>query len=143
MMELSVNIDISWKPLIISANTSISNNWLSSKYVSGILKVTLHKCTTKSKHLRKNEKDAKISLAKQLQQLLWNVPKDAVLRFLEKHAWRRGILPGAQLAAWNVTKEKLHQIYFLATYLKLLATSTLPVGRLESAVSWATTSTAR
>ena len=40
--------------------------------------------------------------------------------------------PGVQLAAWNVTIEKLHQIYFLATYLKLLATSILPVGRLRS-----------
>ena len=41
--------------------------------------------------------------------------------------------PGVQLAAWNVTIEKL-QIYFLATYLKLLATSVLPVGRLRLAV---------
>ena len=43
--------------------------------------------------------------------------------------------PGVQLADWNVPKEKLHQIYFLAAYLKLLATSILPVGRLGSAVS--------
>ena len=43
--------------------------------------------------------------------------------------------PGVQLAAWNVTKEKLHQIYFLVTYLKLLAASMIPVGRLGSAVS--------
>ena len=42
--------------------------------------------------------------------------------------------PGVQLAAWNVTIEKLHQIYFLATYVKLLATSILPVGRLRLAV---------
>ena len=41
--------------------------------------------------------------------------------------------PGVQLAAWNVTKEKLHQIYFPATYLKLLTTSILPVGQLRSA----------
>ena len=34
-----------------------------------------------------------------------------------------------QLEAWNVTEEK-HQIYFLATYWKLFATSVLPVGRL-------------
>ena len=42
--------------------------------------------------------------------------------------------PGVQLAAWNVTIEKLHQIYCLATYLKLLATSILPVARLPLAV---------
>ena len=42
--------------------------------------------------------------------------------------------PGVQLAAWNVTIEKLHQIYCLATYSKLLATSILPVGRLRLAV---------
>ena len=41
--------------------------------------------------------------------------------------------PGVQLTAWNVTIEKLHQIYCLATYLKLLATSILPVGRLRLA----------
>ena len=39
---------------------------------------------------------------------------------------------GEQLAPWNVTKEKLHQIYFPATYLKLLTTSILPVGQLRS-----------
>ena len=38
--------------------------------------------------------------------------------------------PGVQPAAWNVTKGKLHQIYFLATYLKILKTSILPVGQL-------------
>ena len=43
--------------------------------------------------------------------------------------------PGVQLAAWNATKEKLHQVYFLATYLKLLVTSIIPVGRLRAAVS--------
>ena len=42
--------------------------------------------------------------------------------------------PGVQLAAWNVTKEKLHQIYFHATYMKLLTNSILPVGQLRSAV---------
>ena len=41
--------------------------------------------------------------------------------------------PGVQLAAWNVTEEKLHQIYFPATYLKLLTISILPVGQLRSA----------
>ena len=40
---------------------------------------------------------------------------------------------GVQLADWNVTIEKL-PTYFLATYLKLLATSVLPVGRLRLAV---------
>ena len=42
--------------------------------------------------------------------------------------------PGVQFTAWNVTKDKLHQIYFSATYLKLLTTSILPVGQLRSAV---------
>ena len=42
--------------------------------------------------------------------------------------------PGVQLATWNVTIEKLHEIYFLSTYLKLLATSILPVGRLRLAI---------
>ena len=42
--------------------------------------------------------------------------------------------PGVQLAAWEVTIEKLHQIYCLAAYLKLLATSILPVERLLLAV---------
>ena len=41
---------------------------------------------------------------------------------------------GVQLAAWNVTKEKLYQIYFPATYMKLLTTSILSVGQLRSAV---------
>ena len=41
--------------------------------------------------------------------------------------------PGVQLAAWNVTEEKFHQIYFPATYLKLLTISILPVGQLRSA----------
>ena len=41
--------------------------------------------------------------------------------------------PGVQLAVWNVTEEKLHQKYFPATYLKLLTTSILPVGQLQSA----------
>ena len=40
---------------------------------------------------------------------------------------------GVQLAAWNVTKENLHQRYFPATYLKLLVTSIVPVGQLRSA----------
>ena len=42
--------------------------------------------------------------------------------------------PGVQLATWNVTIGNLHQIYCLATYLKLLATSILPMGRLQLAV---------
>ena len=91
-MELFVNIDVTWKLLTISAKSSISNNWLGSKYTSGIWKVTLHKCTRNGKHLLKNEKHAKIGLVKQLEQLLWNVPKKAVLRFLGKHAWRRPLL---------------------------------------------------
>ena len=33
--------------------------------------------------------------------------------------------PGVQFAAWNVTEGKLRQIYFSATFLKLLATSIL------------------
>ena len=41
--------------------------------------------------------------------------------------------PDLHLAAWNVTKEKLHQVYFLATYLKLLTTSILPMRQLQSA----------
>ena len=91
-MELFVNIDVAWKPLTISAKSSISNNWLGSKYTSGISKVTLHKCTRNGKHLHKNQKHAKIGLVKQLEQLFWNVPKKAVLRFLGKHAWRRPLL---------------------------------------------------
>ena len=42
--------------------------------------------------------------------------------------------PGAQLAAWNVTKEKLHQIYFPTTYLKLPTTFILLVGQPRPAV---------
>ena len=42
--------------------------------------------------------------------------------------------PGVQLAAWNITIEKPHHIYCLATNLKLLATSILPAGRLPLAV---------
>ena len=42
--------------------------------------------------------------------------------------------PGVQLAAWNVTIEKPHQIDCLATYLKLLATSILPMAQLRLAV---------
>ena len=41
--------------------------------------------------------------------------------------------PGIQLAAWNVTEDKLHQICFSATHLKLPATSILPMGQLRSA----------
>ena len=41
---------------------------------------------------------------------------------------------GVQLAAWNVTKEKLHQIYFPTIYVKLLTTSILPVGQMRSAI---------
>ena len=49
--------------------------------------------------------------------------------------------PGVQLEAWDVTEKKLHQRYFLATYLKLLTTSILPVGQLRSAPREASTST--
>ena len=42
--------------------------------------------------------------------------------------------PGVQLVPWNVTEEKLHQRYFLATYFKLLTTPILSVGQLRSAV---------
>ena len=38
--------------------------------------------------------------------------------------------------------KKTYQIYFPATYLKLLTTSILPLGQLQSAARWATTSTA-
>ena len=48
---------------------------------------------------------------------------------------------GVQLTAWNVTKEKLHQTCFLATYLKLLTNSILTVGQLRSTASSATAST--
>ena len=45
--------------------------------------------------------------------------------------------PGVQLAAWNVTKEKLHQRHFHAAYLKtsinVYTTSILPVGQLRLA----------
>ena len=41
--------------------------------------------------------------------------------------------PGVQLASWNVTEETLHQIYFPASYFKLLTTSILPVEQLRSA----------
>ena len=52
--------------------------------------------------------------------------------------------PGAQLAAWNVTKEKIYQRYYLpGTYLKLLPTSILAVGQLRSTARLATKSTAR
>ena len=40
--------------------------------------------------------------------------------------------PGAQLVAWNFIKEKIHQNYFPASYLKLLTTSILVVGQLQS-----------
>ena len=42
------------------------------------------------------------------------------------------LYPGVQLAVWNVTKEKLHKIYFPVTYLRLLITSILPIGQLRS-----------
>ena len=51
--------------------------------------------------------------------------------------------PGVQLEAWNVTKKKLHQKYFPATYLKLLTPSIIPMGQLRSGARLATTSTAR
>ena len=65
------------KPLTISIKSSISNNWLSSKYASGISKFTLHKWTKKGKHLHKNEKHVKTSLAMQLEKLFWNAPEES------------------------------------------------------------------
>ena len=50
---------------------------------------------------------------------------------------------GVQFAAWNVTKENIHQRYFPPTYLKLLTTSILPAGQLQSAAREATTSNAQ
>ena len=41
--------------------------------------------------------------------------------------------PGVQLAAWNVTEEKLHQRYYSENYLQLLTTFVLPVGQLQTA----------
>ena len=38
-----------------------------------------------------------------------------------------------QPEAWKFSEEKLHQIFFCATYLKLLTTSILSVGQLRSA----------
>ena len=55
-MELFANIVTAWKILTIFAETSIWDNWLSSKYSTGISKVTLHKFARKVKHLHKNEK---------------------------------------------------------------------------------------
>ena len=40
---------------------------------------------------------------------------------------------GVQLEAWNFSEEKLHRIFFCATYLKLLTTSIQSVGELRSA----------
>ena len=38
--------------------------------------------------------------------------------------------PGVQLAAWNVTENKLHHIHFSGNFLKLVATPMLLVGQL-------------
>ena len=92
MLERFVNIDVTWKPLTISAKSSISNDWLGSKYASVISKVTLHKYTRIGKHLCKNSDYAKIVLVKQFEQLFWNVPQKAVRRLLGKHTWRRPLL---------------------------------------------------
>ena len=98
---------VTWKALTISAKSYISNDWLGSKYASGISKVTLHKCTRNGKHLCRNSEYAKIVLVKQFEQLFWNVPKKAVRRL---QGDMRGVdhsYPGAQLAAWNVTMEDI------------------------------------
>ena len=41
--------------------------------------------------------------------------------------------PGVQLAAWNVTEQRLYRRYFPAIYLKLLTTPILLDGQLRSA----------
>ena len=38
--------------------------------------------------------------------------------------------PGVQLAVWNVTEDRLHDIYFPANCLKLVTTPILPVEQL-------------
>ena len=50
---------------------------------------------------------------------------------------------GVQLEAWNFSEEKLHRIFFCATYLKLPTTSILSAGGLRSAAREAITSTAQ
>ena len=52
-----------------------------------------------------------------------NLYSDIVLHYqiIRDHSY-----PRVQLAAWNVTEEKLHQIYFPVTYLKFLTTSIYP-----------------
>ena len=40
--------------------------------------------------------------------------------------------PGVQIAAWNVTEDRLYHRCFLANVLKLLTTPILPVGKLLS-----------
>ena len=55
-MELFAIIVIAWKPFLQQSKGSILDNWLGSKYTSGISKITLHKCAREGKHLSKNEK---------------------------------------------------------------------------------------
>ena len=57
--------------------------------------------------------------------------KKAIVIFLEKHVCGDQSHRGVQLEAWNDTKEKPYQIYFLATYLKLLTSFFLPLGQLR------------
>ena len=77
-----------------------------------------------------------------MQKLAWPKSKTAILKCSEKKLFLNfyGNMHGVdhsytsvQLATWNATKEKLHQIYFAVTYLKLLTTSILPMGQLSSA----------
>ena len=51
--------------------------------------------------------------------------------------------PGVQLAAWNVTEDRLQHRYFPENFLKLVTTPILPVGQLRLAACKATMSTAR
>ena len=69
------------------------------------------------------------------------IVRTAILKYSEKKLFlnfygkmRSGdhSYPGVQLASWNVTEETLHQIYFPASYFKLLTTSILPVEQLRS-----------
>ena len=55
----------------------ILDNWLRSKYASGISKVALRKCASKGKHLRKNEKQILYckNRSSQIEKLFWNVPE--------------------------------------------------------------------
>ena len=60
---------------------------------------------------------AKIGLAKQLQQLICNVLKKYILKFLWKHAWQRHTLIQVYSLQPGLLLNKIHQIYFPATYM--------------------------